>query len=1243
MRTPPGYWSNSLPYFLFVGFLAIALVPNLHLARGQVKVTYVQQTANLANTFSDGGGVFDNGDAEIGMWANGGGKQVVAWRNFRTDGNNDVSDRTLQIGDVFTITVNATSAYGGIGFSLNAGETQGSSYANRVSGSRLFVQEVGTTASWEVNSASGTDGYTSLDYNVSTTRRDYTFKVYVTSATTANVLLNDGTTDKRAYNLTLNGTAGANIDAFSMWLADDWNGSSSANIYWKHETSVQNTGIVELGYFLPSEGTFTPGLITDGRQANSPSEVSSNKVFVGGDSGSQIVFDQANTYTGTTTINANARLVLGASEVIPDASNVILFGGTLRTGSTTGFSETAGTLKLEANSTIDFGTGSHTLAFAASNSVSWKEATALTVTDWVAGATILRFGSDATALTSDQLAQINFSGYGTGARILSTGEVIPASHYFAVNTGSYSSGATWYGSAAPTDTRAIHVQSGTLTLDGDQTVASLAISPDATFAFESDQGRALTISSGGTISNSSGTFTANDGMVKFPGTADVTGAVTFNDVELSGGVNFGPSSTVNGTLTVKSGGYANTNAPTFGDGSTLDFATGGDYEVGASTTLWVTGSVRGQGVPANVTVSTSNPLRITQDRTVTGALSVSSGASVQNSAPLTVSGNSVVGGSVSITGTSALTVAGDLSINAGGTVTLSSSVGGDLKVGGNLTVNGTLTKNERAVFMNGTGNQTITGASTMIFDYLLIESQSTTTISSALEIDNDLTVSGNLSTGGNLTIQSDAQILGSGSISGDVTFQRELTGTAGWRMLSSPVQSATYSSMLDPIWTQGSTNSDASGASSSSVFSWTNSSTGAAASNWSAVSDLNSAIPVGTGFLVYVFADDNNDGTAEGFPKTLAVSGVEHGDNVQPTINGNANGWTLVGNPFGRTIDFDAVSKADLTNIAYLWDHNASSWKSFSQQEGLGEISGGLIRPFQGFFVQTAASASSPPSLTFNVDDKTTGGSFYGKSQSSSTNKIRLVLSHEGFQNAAWLSLQDQGNATEQVSGDALELQPLSLNFVQLGIRKGDHIFDIAVLPSGNESYLVPLDVSSTFAGFHSLRATTVSIPDDLTVWLVDTETGDEVPIRDSSFVYDFSISSGKGLFAPLSDDSEPRPVQANSGNGDRFLLSVRSTKGSVDRDDIQHPLGTSLIGNYPNPFSGQTRIQFALREPNTISLTVFDILGRMVDAPIRTEYVSAGVHEAVFDASDLPAGTYLIRLQSGTNYAEHLRVVVQH
>jgi autotransporter-associated beta strand protein len=293
-------WKGPVAKLVTSVFLFAACLTNTH----AFFLEYIEDNTGYYTPFTNGGNIFDEG-ARLGMWANSGGtaKEVVAWRTFKTAGDNSGSDRSLQVGDVFSITLNAASAFGGMGFSLNDNGSTGS-YANRVSGSRLFVQEVGTTASWEVNSASGSGGYTTLDYNVGTTRRDYVFKVYITSETTANVLLTEGSTDKRAYNLTMNGTAGANIDAFSVWLKDDWNGSSAANLHVAN-ISVEDLGFVEVGYWLAS-GTTDPGKITDGLVANNTSTVRANEVRVGGDSGSAVLLNQENSYTGATIINAAA-------------------------------------------------------------------------------------------------------------------------------------------------------------------------------------------------------------------------------------------------------------------------------------------------------------------------------------------------------------------------------------------------------------------------------------------------------------------------------------------------------------------------------------------------------------------------------------------------------------------------------------------------------------------------------------------------------------------------------------------------------------------------------------------------------------------------------------------------------------------------------------------------------------------------------------------------------------------------
>jgi len=126
-----------------------------------------------------------------------------------------------------------------------------------------------------------------------------------------------------------------------------------------------------------------------------------------------LTLNGSSTYNGTTTITGGT-LKLGAAERIDNASNVSMASGT--TFNANGVSETVGTLLLTGSATLDLGAGgSNTLAFANSSALDWSTFT-LTINNW-SGTNFLKFGTDENGLTAGQLANINFTGYGTGATI----------------------------------------------------------------------------------------------------------------------------------------------------------------------------------------------------------------------------------------------------------------------------------------------------------------------------------------------------------------------------------------------------------------------------------------------------------------------------------------------------------------------------------------------------------------------------------------------------------------------------------------------------------------------------------------------------------------------------------------------------------------------------------------------------------------------------------------------------------
>jgi fibronectin-binding autotransporter adhesin len=160
--------------------------------------------------------------------------------------------------------------------------------------------------------------------------------------------------------------------------------------------------------------------------------VAGSGIVVAGGAPRAVFLDGVNTYTGTTTV-ASGILQLGASNRIPDSSNMVLGDNTTflpATFATGGFNETVGTLSLQAPGTIDLGVGASTLHFATSDVNTLWSSNTLTINNWTPGPDHVFFGNSATGLGASTILPttlVSFAGHLApgGARILSTGEVVP--------------------------------------------------------------------------------------------------------------------------------------------------------------------------------------------------------------------------------------------------------------------------------------------------------------------------------------------------------------------------------------------------------------------------------------------------------------------------------------------------------------------------------------------------------------------------------------------------------------------------------------------------------------------------------------------------------------------------------------------------------------------------------------------------------------------------------------------------
>jgi hypothetical protein len=86
-----------------------------------------------------------------------------------------------------------------------------------------------------------------------------------------------------------------------------------------------------------------------------------------------------------------------------------------------------------------------------------------------------------------------------------------------------------------------------------------------------------------------------------------------------------------------------------------------------------------------------------------------------------------------------------------------------------------------------------------------------------------------------------------------------------------------------------------------------------------------------------------------------------------------------------------------------------------------------------------------------------------------------------------------------------------------------------------------------------------------------------------------------------------------------------------INIDNATLPLSNRLFQNYPNPFNPITTISYQLSASTHVSLSVFDLNGRLVQKLI-SEYRTAGIHTVTFNAQDLASGVFLVQLIAGDN-----------
>ncbi|MDG5766029.1 T9SS type A sorting domain-containing protein [Balneolales bacterium ANBcel1] len=326
-----------------------------------------------------------------------------------------------------------------------------------------------------------------------------------------------------------------------------------------------------------------------------------------------------------------------------------------------------------------------------------------------------------------------------------------------------------------------------------------------------------------------------------------------------------------------------------------------------------------------------------------------------------------------------------------------------------------------------------------------------------------------------ILLESDVRYLNLSDQNPLLEMRRRFDGQKGWRSVTSPLATDFSDMFSGNLVTQGFSGSDFDNLQPNLMW-WDESEAGTTQQGWRAPGSINEQVTAGRGYFHYLFDGAgrlNRDGSSSGsvypdqLPVHMTVSGQEHPFNADGGNRfdftglsaterefqvdngvfvdsvGVDEGWNLVGNPTASALSWDADPgwvRSGIDNTIYIWDPAANGgsgyYRVWNGVAGDPEIAGGLIAPFQAFWVKASGAS---PQLGFTNEAKTgSDRTFYGKAGQNlvtasehrptgddAPQLLALKVVVAGMNARSWIMLSEEGR-TGHDRYDAYLLEPLN-------------------------------------------------------------------------------------------------------------------------------------------------------------------------------------------------------------------------
>ncbi len=304
------------------------------------------------------------------------------------------------------------------------------------------------------------------------------------------------------------------------------------------------------------------------------------------------------------------------------------------------------------------------------------------------------------------------------------------------------------------------------------------------------------------------------------------------------------------------------------------------------------------------------------------------------------------------------------------------------------------------------------------------------------------------------------------------------------------------------------------------------------------------------------------------------------------------HGWNLISNPFDTVLTWSSINNANGGNQQPIYSYQTNSYSNELDFE-----------PYKGYYFFCSDSLTNlkiPYHLENDLDKK----------NSNNTKELEIVLTLNGVAKTAISA----GIAEDARSGvDIFDIfsPPSLFNDVNISLYNAEIETDYKYLQKDFRREI------GEGQEFNILIKNTSNETLELAANGIENFSGYEAYLLNKSLMKLYDLKNQNNIV-----------IQKKTSEKE-YVLYIGTEEYIAQKKASLIPLEFVLYQNYPNPFNPKTKIMFALPQQGKVSLTIYNILGELIEEKISDQLYEAGYHEVSIDFGHLASGIYLYKLQT--------------